>query len=188
LEGVSSRHLHRAIIGHESEKEIYMITSTHAVVLRRRIRTLACSPVLVILFLCLAAAAPLHLHAQTSKGILAGVIRDSSGALLPNATILITNEDTHETRTVTSSSTGAYRIEAINPGNYHIHVTSSGFSPFDVQHVSVLPSVVTTYDATLAIGESTSSVTVEAETNAINSENSPATSANRSCSRFPTSH
>ena len=154
-----------------------MITSTHpsgSVVLRQRIRTLACSPVLVILCLCLClvAATPLHLHAQTSKGILAGVIRDSSGALIPNASILVTNEDTHETRTVTSSSTGAYRIEAINPGNYHIHVTSTGFSPFDVQHVSVLPSVVTTYDATLTIGESTSSVTVEAQTNAINSENS----------------
>ena len=76
-----------------------MITFTHpsrSVVLRQRIRTLACSPVLVVLCFCLAATTPLHLRAQTSKGILAGVIRDSSGALLPNATILITNEDTHE--------------------------------------------------------------------------------------------
>jgi hypothetical protein len=149
-----------------------MITSTHSgcsAVLKQRIRTLVWFLALVIL--CIVAATPHHLHAQTSKGILAGVIRDSSGAVLPNASILITNEDTRETRTVPSSSTGAYRVEAINPGNYRIHITSTGFSPVDVQHISVLPSVVTTYDATLTIGESTTSVTVEAQSNAINSEN-----------------
>jgi len=125
----------------------------------------------LVLFLCIVAAVPRRTHAQTSKGILAGVIRDTTGAVLPNANIVITNEDTGESRTVTSSSTGAYRVEAINPGNYRIHVTNEGFSPVDVQHISVLPSVVTTYDAALPIGESTASVTVEAESNAINTEN-----------------
>src|SRR5215469_6202647 len=127
-------------------------------------------PALVLGF-CIVAAVPHSIHAQTSKGILAGIIRDSTGAVLPNADILITNEDTGETRTVTSSSTGAFRVEAINPGNYRIHVTNPGFAPTDVQHINVLPSVVTTYDAVLAIGESTSTVTVEAESNASNTEN-----------------
>src|SRR5215469_3622871 len=127
-------------------------------------------PALVLGF-CIVAAVPHSIHAQTSKGILAGIIRDSTGAVLPNADILITNEDTGETRTVTSSSTGAFRVEAINPGNYRIHVTNPGFAPTDVQHINVLPSVITTYDAVLQIGESTSTVTVEAESNAINTEN-----------------
>jgi len=115
----------------------------------------------LLLFFCVVAATPRRIHAQTSKGILAGVIRDSTGASLPNATIVITNEDTGETRTVTSSDTGSYRVEAINPGSYKIHVTQTGFSPVDVQHIKVLPSVVTTYDAALPIGESTASITVD---------------------------
>jgi outer membrane receptor protein involved in Fe transport len=127
---------------------------------------------LALLFIfCIVIATPLHVHAQTSKGILAGVVRDTTGAVLPNATVVITNEDTGETRTVTTTSTGAYRAEAINPGNYRIHVTDPGFAPFDLQHIAVLPSVVTTYDAALPIGESTSTVTVEAESNSINTEN-----------------
>src|SRR5260221_11183110 len=56
--------------------------------------------------------------AQTSKGILAGVVRDSTGAVLPNATLVITNEETSESRTVTSPSPDAYRVEPIIPERY----------------------------------------------------------------------
>ncbi|WP_051978287.1 TonB-dependent receptor [Edaphobacter aggregans] len=148
-----------------------MTTSTHLVLGPRRHRSAPVWLTLLLLFFCIVAATPCRTHAQTSKGILAGVIRDASGAVLPNATIVITNEDTAETRTVSSSEAGAYRAEAINPGNYRIHVTQPGFSPVDVQHIRVLPSVVTTYDATLTVGEATASITVEAQSNAINTEN-----------------
>lgn len=137
---------------------------------RRFCKLVSLFPALMFAF-CIVAAVPHSIHAQTSKGILAGIVRDSTGAVVPNADILITNEDTGETRTVTSSSTGAFRVEAINPGRYRIHVTTPGFAPMDVQHINVLPSVVTAYDAVLQIGESTSTITVEAQSNAINTEN-----------------
>jgi hypothetical protein len=108
---------------------------------------------------------------QTSKGILAGVVRDSTGAVLPDASIVITNQETGETRTVTSSSTGSYRAEAINPGRYQIHVTNPGFAAVDVKDIAVLPSVVTTYDATLPVGQTATTVEVEANTNEINTQN-----------------
>ncbi len=54
-------------------------------------------------------------HAQTSKGILAGVARDESGAVIPNATLTATNQDTGETRTTATLKDGAYRIEALLP-------------------------------------------------------------------------
>src|SRR3954466_4521603 len=53
----------------------------------------------LLLFFCVVASTPRRIHAQTSKGILAGVIRDSTGAVLPNASVVISNEDTGETRT-----------------------------------------------------------------------------------------
>ncbi len=111
------------------------------------------------------------LAAQTSKGILTGIVRDTSGAVLPNATLIITSEETGETRTVTTSSTGTYRAEAINPGLYQIHGTVSGFAAVDIKHISVVPSIVTTYDATFHVGTSSTEVTVEANSNAINTEN-----------------
>jgi hypothetical protein len=109
--------------------------------------------------------------AQTSKGILAGVVRDPSGAALPDATVIITNQETGETRTVTTTSTGSYRAEAINPGRYQLHVTNPGFSAVDVKDIAVLPSVVTAYDATLPVGQTATTIEVEANTNSINTEN-----------------
>lgn len=124
-----------------------------------------------IAVLCLLFFAVQPGRAQTSKGILAGVVRDRSGAVVENADVTITNEATNETRAVTTSSTGAYRVEAINPGPYAIHIASPGFSSADVKHVNVQPSVVTNYDATLLVGKSEVSVTVEANGNAPNTEN-----------------
>lgn len=119
---------------------------------------------------CFACILPLTASAQTSKGTLAGSVRDTSGAALPNASIVITNEATGETRTVTSNAEGAYRVEAVNPGPYKLHVTREGFASADVQHLDVKPTVLTSYDAQLAIGASNTEITVEALNNSINSD------------------
>jgi hypothetical protein len=109
--------------------------------------------------------------AQTSKGILAGVARDQTGAIVQNATVTVTNQDTGETRTVHTASDGAYRIEAINPGPYELKVELTGFTPADVKNIRVLPSVVTSFDPSLKAGGATEEVTVEANSNTINTEN-----------------
>lgn len=109
--------------------------------------------------------------AQTSKGILAGTVRDKTGAAIAGATVTATSEDTGETRTTTTTPQGAYRVEAINPGHYRVHVEMAGFNSTDVKDISVLPSVVTTYDPQLAVGDVNVEVSVEANSNAINTEN-----------------
>src|SRR4051812_48284766 len=102
-----------------SEKERTPMTSSA----RLRMRFFA-SPVQIairslaaLVLFCVVVMSPRFLHGQSSKGILAGVVRDSTGAVLPNASVLITNEDTGESRTVISTGEGAYRAEAINPGS-----------------------------------------------------------------------
>ncbi|WP_263366971.1 TonB-dependent receptor [Edaphobacter bradus] len=109
--------------------------------------------------------------AQTSKGIVAGVVRDASGAVISGATVTVTNQDTTETRTTTTASTGAYRVEAINPGTYKIHVDMTGFRAEEITDLKVLPSVVTTYDAVLNVGSVGETISVEAISNEINREN-----------------
>jgi hypothetical protein len=121
--------------------------------------------------LCLLVVGPRTGSAQTSKGILAGVVRDSTGAVVQNADVTITNEATNETRAVTTNSSGGYRVEAINPGPYQIHINMAGFTAVDVKGINVQPSVVTTYDATLTLGKSEVTLLVEANGNTINTDN-----------------
>jgi outer membrane receptor protein involved in Fe transport len=111
-------------------------------------------------------------RAQSSKGILAGTVRDTTGAVISKASVTVTGEDTGETRTLSTTPLGGYRVEAINPGLYEIQVEMTGFTAIDVKDVRVNPSVVTTYDAVLGVAAAAgSAVTVEANTNEINTDN-----------------
>ena len=71
--------------------------------------------------------------AQTNTGEVAGVLRDPSGAVIPNATITFTNLGTGLTRNVVSSSTGNYQLTALPIGRYEVTVSQSGFQPFKQQ-------------------------------------------------------
>jgi outer membrane receptor protein involved in Fe transport len=130
----------------------------------RQIFTLVVSLLLFVLFISSAIA-------QTSKGILVGVVRDQTQAAVPDATVTVTAQDTGETRTVKTQSNGTYRIEAINPGKYTLHVQVAGFNNFDLKDLLVQPSVVTSYDPQLVVGEVNQTLEVQANSNAINTEN-----------------
>ena len=109
--------------------------------------------------------------AQTSKGILAGVARDSTGAVVTEATVTLTNEETGEVRSSVTQKDGAYRIEALPPGRYTVAVEHQGFNKELAKGVVVNPSVVNAYDVTLRVGDVTNAVEVSATSNAINTEN-----------------
>lgn len=109
--------------------------------------------------------------AQTSKGILTGTVRNRNGAAVADSAVTVTSEETGETRRLTATSLGAYRVEGIAPGRYQIHVERPGYAALDVKDVQVEPSVVTSYDPVLELGATTSTVNVEANTNAIDTDN-----------------
>ncbi len=123
-----------------------------------------------VVFLALLVCAPC-LDAQTSKGILAGAVKDATGAVLPNAHVSVANQDTGETRAVDTRSDGTYRVDAISPGLYTITITVSGFETAKIKNVNVNASVVTSYDAVLTVGKVNANVTIEAAANTINTEN-----------------
>lgn len=109
--------------------------------------------------------------AQTSKGALAGIAKDSSGAVIANAAITIKGEQTGETRTLTTGADGSYRADALSPEAYTISAAAPGFQGFQAQHVLVGPSTVTTYNVTLAVGSNSDTVTVEANGETLNTVN-----------------
>lgn len=67
------------------------------------------------------------LIAQTATGTFVGVITDQTGAVVPGATITVTNKGTNRVVTVVSNDDGAYVAPLLNPGEYDFAVTKPGF-------------------------------------------------------------
>ncbi|MDE1176767.1 MAG: carboxypeptidase regulatory-like domain-containing protein [Edaphobacter sp.] len=134
-------------------------------------RKAAAGSLFALLFLVLSAIATATATAQTSKGILVGVVRDASGAVVPFAKVTVINENTGEKREETSAADGTYRVDAINPGTYEVDVTANGFKQFQLKGNVVNPSVATTANATLDVGGENTVVEVQADSNGVNTQN-----------------
>lgn len=65
--------------------------------------------------------------AQTSRGTIRGTVLDQNGAVIPGATVTITNEATNEKRIVTSGQEGEFTIASLPAGRYRLEVSSSSF-------------------------------------------------------------
>ena len=83
----------------------------------------------------------------------------------------MTSADTGENRSVKTQATGAFRVDAINPGNYMLHVESPGFSQFDIKGLAVKPSQVTDYDPVLTPGAVNQTVEVSGAQVLLDTEN-----------------
>jgi hypothetical protein len=71
---------------------------------------------------------PVAGFAQSTSTIL-GVVKDSSGGVVPGATVSVRNTDTSLTRTVTSGDDGAWRVPALLAGHYEVKVEKMDFKP-----------------------------------------------------------
>ena len=66
-------------------------------------------------------------HAQSDNGSIVGTVTDSTGAVIPNATVTVTNADTGLKLTGTSNSAGEFQIFAVPRCNYKADVGAQGF-------------------------------------------------------------
>src|SRR5262249_34230079 len=105
--------------------------------------------------------------AQSSKGIVAGTITDSQGAVVDGATVKITNKATNITRETTTTSSGGFRLDAVDPGSYKIDISASGFKTVSKDPVTVEAAQATTADFTLEVGAQTEVVNVNADSTVI---------------------
>lgn len=108
--------------------------------------------------------------AQSDSASIAGTITDSSGAVVPHASITITNEATGQARTVTSNDAGFYTATNLPPGNYTVGAVAEGFESFAKTHNHLEPSIGLRVDASLKIGASATTVNVVADANVIQTE------------------
>src|SRR6185437_12058679 len=101
-----------------------------------------------------------------------GTITDSSGAVVPNATVVLTNTATGVSRQVTSNSVGAYRFPNVGIGTYDLVVTASGFSKSTRTGIVVNVASTITADAKLNVGSQAQTVTVAAQALQVQTETS----------------
>src|SRR5438270_10030863 len=111
-------------------------------------------------FMALLFLAPVYLKAQTVTGRILGNILDSSGGAVPNAEIIITNQDTGVSRASVSNNDGVYVVPALLPGKYSVEAKSQGFNTATVKDVVVAVGSEARVDLQLQIGSSTQAVTV----------------------------
>ncbi|HTB14641.1 MAG TPA: TonB-dependent receptor [Bryobacteraceae bacterium] len=96
-----------------------------------------------------------------NAGTIEGTVVDPSGALVPKATVTLTNSVTGYKQTLDSGQDGTFRLTNIPPNTYHLTVGAAGFSSFS-QDVVIRSSVPVQVKAILPVAEAVSSVNVEA--------------------------
>jgi Carboxypeptidase regulatory-like domain len=102
------------------------------------------------------------LHAQLNRGEISGTVMDPQGAVVPGATVTVTNVETGVALTLASNSAGLYRATALVPGTYNVRVQSKGFQPLEITKVQVTAGSTTGVDAHVKLGTTTQTVEVTA--------------------------
>jgi hypothetical protein len=105
--------------------------------------------------------------AQVLYGSIVGTLTDATGAVVPNATVTVTNSANGLTRTATTDQAGYYSIPNLQEGLYELAVTASGFKPYTQKDINVSVNRATRVDAKVDVGAVTEEVSVQASTAAL---------------------
>jgi Carboxypeptidase regulatory-like domain/TonB dependent receptor len=100
--------------------------------------------------------------AQQTLGGITGEVTDSSGGVIPNATVTVVDENTSLTRTVKTNATGLYSFVNLPIGTYTLTYKADGFDLQKTQHITVQADRTATVSASLKVGQTTTTVEVAA--------------------------
>src|SRR5882724_5347486 len=101
------------------------------------------------------------LFAQLTRGFISGTVQDSSGGSIEAVTVTITNLDTNLKRDTTTNSAGVYRFVGVEPGEYSVAFSKSGFESKGLGRISVGTTQEVVVNNALAISAIASSVEVK---------------------------
>jgi hypothetical protein len=106
--------------------------------------------------------APVALHAQTVTGNITGIVTDSSGAIIPKATVTALNQDTGVSSSANTNAAGLYRIEFLPIGHYQVTVQATGFGTETLPPFSLEILQTVTFNVHLKVGSAAETVEVSA--------------------------
>jgi hypothetical protein len=98
---------------------------------------------------------------------LQGTVADPTGAVIPDATVTLTDKETNRNLTAQSNGSGTYTIGGLQPSTYKVTVTRTGFKNKLVDNVRILANQPNSLNVTLEVG------TTNAETVTVNAETQP---------------
>ncbi|HET7219525.1 MAG TPA: carboxypeptidase-like regulatory domain-containing protein [Vicinamibacterales bacterium] len=101
--------------------------------------------------------------AQEQRGSIEGIVRDSSGGVLPGATIEARSPSMAGLQTTVTDTGGLYRFPALPPGRYEVSATLQGFQPAKSADVRLELGQVLKVDLAMAVGGVSENVKVVAE-------------------------
>ena len=99
-----------------------------------------------------------------------GTIQDSSGGVLPGATITMTNTGTKAVQSTVSDDRGQYLIVGLFPGTYEMRVELSGFKSYERKNLSLSPNDTRGMDVHLDVGQQSETITVTASQEVIQTQ------------------
>lgn len=112
-----------------------------------------------------------NLFAQTlTTGDISGTVTDQTGAVIPGASVTITNEATGATQTTRTAAEGTYRFSFLAPGEYRVSAESAGLKT-ELAHTTVGVGQVTTLNLTARLQSTRTTVEVTEATPVVETEN-----------------
>ncbi|MBV9300787.1 MAG: TonB-dependent receptor, partial [Acidobacteriaceae bacterium] len=106
----------------------------------------------------------------TDLGTIRGNVTDVSGAVIPNARVVVTDLATNSTRETKTNGAGDYEVFGVNAGRYSVTVSSAGLETVEITNLAINGSETVTADAKLQVSKTQQSVVVEAENAPIHTE------------------
>src|SRR5712691_7829230 len=110
--------------------------------------------------------------AQTSTATILGVVRDTSGALVPGVSITVKHTESGLTRTVVSGERGGYNVPLLPVGAYEITTTMPGFKQEVRSGVNLVVGQEAVVDLILEVGAAAEQITVSEEAPLVNTTTS----------------
>src|SRR5256885_7603838 len=115
----------------------------------------------VVILVVLATGAQGALAQSTAS--LSGTVTDASGATVPNARVVVTNQGTGVTSSTQTDASGAYLFPSLPIGVYRIEVSASSFQTAVIGNVKLEVATAVTQNVQLKVGESTQRVEIVAD-------------------------
>jgi len=116
----------------------------------------------LLTFFLLTFFAPSALYCQLSTASINGTVRDASGSVVPDATIVLRSVETTAERRAVSNAAGTFVFLNIQPGSYTLEASGPGFSTSKISQFLLAVNQTATYDFSLNVGTVEQSVNVEA--------------------------
>ena len=113
---------------------------------------------------------------QGTVGTILGTVTTQDGAVLPNASVAVINEGTNARRSLTTDGTGNYQASELNPGLYTVDVTAPGFTESRNTGVVLDSQQTVRINATLKVGNTNSTVMVNASAEPVIETDTPSIS------------